>query len=166
MFPSFLLSEFSQSQNILPYFQKAAAEVNSGKLSSIQKDLEKLLEKHLHLKTGGSDVNVNINENVGLSNEVEYIIPKVPPYFNIAKLKSVDEKKKITHLEVPSQNMPAAVTRDGCAVNLKGPRLSDEIYGLNHTQVFVLPMHQLVLLDDCAHRKQCVKAMQNLYMKI
>ena len=130
MFPNFLLSEFSQSQNILPYFQKAAAEVNSAKLSSIQKDLEKLLEKHLHLKTGGSDVNVNINENVGLSNEVEYIIPKVPPYFNIAKLKSVDEKKKITHLEVLSQNMPAAVTRDGCAVNLKGPRLLDEIYGI------------------------------------
>ena len=64
--------------------------------------MEKLLEKHPHLKTGGSDVNVNTNENVGQNNEVEYIIPKVPPYFNIAKLKSIDEEKKIIHLEVPA----------------------------------------------------------------
>ena len=54
---------------------KAAAEVDIGKLSSMQKDLEKLLEKHPHLKKGGSDVNVNTNENVRLKNEVEYIIP-------------------------------------------------------------------------------------------
>ena len=96
----------------------------------IQKDLERLLEKHQHLKTGGSDVNVNINENIGLNDEIGYITANVLPYFNIANLKSIDEVNKIIHLGVPAQNITTAVTGDGFAVNYKVSRLLDEIYGI------------------------------------
>ena len=52
---------------------------------------------------------------------------QVPPYFNIANLKSIDEEKKIVHLEVPAQNIP---TGDRCAVNLKRSGLLDQTYGI------------------------------------
>ena len=48
----------------------------------------------------------------------------------LQNLKSIDEEKKIIHLEVPAQNRPTAVTWDECAVNLKGSRLVDEIYDI------------------------------------
>ena len=96
----------------------------------IQKDLGRLLEKHQHLKTGSSDVNVNINENIRLNNEIGYITAKVLPYFNIANLKSIAEVNKIIHLGVLAQNITTAVTGDGFAVNYKVSRLSDESYGI------------------------------------
>lgn len=58
-----------------------------------------------YLKTSGSDVNININENIGINNGVEYNTPNVPPYFNIANLKATGEAKKIVHLEVTTQNI-------------------------------------------------------------
>ena len=148
------------------FYQKTAAEVDIGKLSYIKKDLEKLLEIHPYLKTSGSDVNINTNENIGIDNGVEYIIPKMPPYFNIANLKATVEEKKIIHLDVPAQNIPTAIPEDRCAANLQGLVLLDEMYGIKSLLNFVLSMHQLVLLDVCAHHKQCAKAMQNLYINI
>ena len=53
-----------------------------------------MLEIHPYLKTSGSDVNINTNENIGIDNGVEYIIPKMPPYFNIANLKATLKRKK------------------------------------------------------------------------
>lgn len=120
----------SVSSHNLFLLLEAAAEVDIGKLSSIKKYQEKLLEKHPHLKTGGGNVNVNTNENIGINNEVECIIPKVPPYFNIVNLKSIDEQNKIIHLEVRAQNIPPSVTGDECVVNLKGSMLLGEIYGI------------------------------------
>lgn len=71
-----------------------------------------------YLKTSGSDVNININENIGINNGVEYIIPNVSPYFNIANLKATGEAKKIIHLEVPTENITTSIAKYGCAVNL------------------------------------------------
>ena len=68
----FLLIEFSQSQNRLPFYQNDAVEVDIGKLSSIQ--LNKLLEKHPYLRIGGNGVSVNTDQNFQLNNEVKYII--------------------------------------------------------------------------------------------
>ena len=33
----------------------------------------------------------------------------MPPYFNIANPKSIDEEKKILYLDVPAQNIPTTV---------------------------------------------------------
>ena len=117
-----------------------------------------------YLKTSSSDVNININENIGINNGVEYIIPNVPPYFNIANLKATGEAKKIIHLEVPTQNIPTSIAKDGCAVNLQGSVLLDEIYGIKSPlNIFAFHASAGTIRCLCTSQTMCQSNAKSLY---
>ena len=88
----------------------------------------------------------------------------MPPYFNIANPKSIDEEKKILYLDVPAQNIPTTVFWDACLVNLKGSKLLDEIHGIkSHPSTCVSHASAVTIKRLCTSQITCQSNTKYLY---
>ena len=97
------------------------------RLSIVQQQMKEMLGHHSYLK----DINL---EDIALSKEQDTttntvdIMPKTPPYFRIASLKSINSGT--INLQIKSSLVPSCVCGDGCRVNLKASRLLQELFGI------------------------------------
>ena len=97
------------------------------RLSIVQQQMKEMLDHHSHLK----DINL---EDIALPKEQDTttntvdIMPKTPPYFKNASLKSINSGT--INLEIKSSLVPSCVCGDGCRVNLKASQLLQELLGI------------------------------------
>ena len=97
------------------------------RLPIVQQHMKEMVDHHSYLK----DINVEDiklpKEQNTTTNTVD-IMPKTPPYFRIASLKSINSGT--INLEIKSSLVPSCVCGDGHRVNLKASRLLQELFGI------------------------------------
>ena len=77
-----------------------------------------LVTKYKHLK------NIDPTTTADTPDADSIIIPQLPPYFKISRLKGIERNKII--LEIQPHVVPTCICGDGCSVNVKGSRLLDK----------------------------------------
>ena len=97
------------------------------RLSIVQQQMKEMLDHHSHLKDINLDDIALPKEQDKTTNTVD-IMPKTPPYFRIASLKSVNSGT--INFAIKSSLVPSCVRGDGSRVNLKVSRLLQELFGI------------------------------------
>ena len=98
-------------------------------VESLGKEVAALVEKY-NLKDINLDALVIPEQQLADEFVDDDILPQLPCYFKISKLKGISKDTKEIHLEKDPNMIPTSVCGDGCGVNMKGSRLLEEMYGI------------------------------------
>ena len=125
-YTGFAAAKPEQKYKRLHLLLKTAAETtNFDKLLSIKVKMEDLVKDFPHL-TACDLESVALVDNEEAA--TEFILPKFPSIFYIVQLTGIVDETIL--MSVDPSNVPTTICGDGCAVNTKGPRLLDEVYGI------------------------------------